>query len=181
MLKTWELNKSEQIFECNIFNILQKFYKKPEGQGDATAFIIDCPDWVNVIGIDDKNNVLLIRQFRYGTDSIELEIPGGILEPGELPKEGAIRELKEETGYDVKEIEQIGFVNANPAIMNNKCYTFLAKLSRNRGQVNFDPDEIIEMEFATPKQVKKYLVENKITNAYVVLAFLWFYLYNNFE
>ena len=72
-------------------------------------------------------------------------------------------------------------MNANPAIMNNKCYTFLAKLSRNRGQVNFDPDEIIEMEFATPKQVKKYLVENKITNAYVVLAFLWFYLYNDFE
>ena len=180
MLKTWELSNSEQIFECNIFNILRKTYKKPEGKGEATAFIIDCPDWVNVIGIDDKNNILLIRQFRYGTDTIELEIPGGILEPGELPKNGAIRELKEETGYDVKEIKQIGYISANPAIMNNNCFTFLAKLSR-KGTVNFDPDEIIEMEFATPKQVKKYLMENKITNAYVVVAFLWFYLYNNFK
>ena len=175
MLKEWKLLKSQKIFERGLFKILRKSYNKPDKCEKILAYVLDLLDWVNIVGLNEDGNILLIKQFRFGTDKIELEIPGGIVEFGESPKDAAIRELKEETGYIIKNIKRIGFVDANPAIMNNKCYTFLAELS-DKGEVNFDPDEIIEMEFASPKQVKKLLKEGKITNAYSVLALQWFFL-----
>ena len=169
MLKEWKLMKSQKIFERGLFKILQKSHNKPDKSEKVLAYVLDLLDWVNIVGLNEDGNILLIKQFRFGTDKIELEIPGDIVEFGESPKDGAIRELKEETGYNVKNIKRIGFVDANPAIMNNKCFTNLATLS-DKGEVNFDPDEIIEMEFESPNQVKKLLKEGKITNAYSVLA-----------
>lgn len=178
MLKEWKLLKSQGIFERGLFKILQKSYNKPDNSEKFLAYILDLLDWVNIVGLNEDGNILLVKQFRFGTDKIELEIPGGIVEFGESPRDGAMRELKEETGYTVKNIKKIGFVDANPAIMNNKCFTFLAELS-DKGEVNFDPDEIIEMLFASPNQVKKLLKEGKITNAYSVIALQWYFLNHN--
>ncbi len=178
MLEDWKLLKSAQVFASGPFNVMQKNYINPENKSDFKAHVLDLPDWVNIIGMNDEGNILLIKQYRFGTNSISLEIPGGCVEPDEIPEKAAIRELKEETGYGAKKIECIGVVDANPAIMNNKCYSFLAKISE-KGDVKLDPNEIIETEFATPVRVKKYLKEGKITNAYVIGAFLWFALYND--
>lgn len=178
MLIKWSLKGSKKLFECNIFNVLLKQYEKPENKGDFEANILDLPNWVNVIAFNQNDEILLIRQFRFGVDEIELEIPGGIIEPGEEPKDAGIRELKEETGYEIVSIEQIGKVSSNPSFMNNFCYTYLVKLGE-KGSVSFDPGEIIESEFATLSDVKKLLAEGKITNAYCVLAFLWLALYDD--
>jgi 8-oxo-dGTP pyrophosphatase MutT (NUDIX family) len=178
MLENWKLKNSTQVFSCSPFDILEKIYINPKNNNELTTHILDVPDWANIIGINNQGNILLIKQYRFGNDKIEIEIPGGYIEPGEKPKEAAIRELKEETGYGIKKIELIGTVNANPAIMNNRCYTFLASISE-KGDLNLDPSEIIESFFASPDQVKSYLIRGKITNTYVIVGFLWYILYKN--
>lgn len=178
MLEEWKLIKSEQLFESAPFNLLQKDYINPNSKREFNAFVLDIRDWSNVIARNEVGNILLIRQYRFGTDKVELEIPGGYIELNESPRDAAIRELKEETGYNVKEIKQIGVVAANPAIMNNKCFTFLAEIS-DQGEVNFDPDEIIETEFYPPKQVKDFIINGEFRNAYCVGAFLWYLLSGN--
>ncbi len=170
--------KTKKVLSLNIFNMLEKRYMHPDTNIEFKANILDAPDWVNIIGINSENKILLIRQFRFGTNEIGLEIPGGIKEVDEVPKEAALRELMEETGYEAEYIEKIGFVDANPAFMNNRCYTFLATLSRNKGKTHFDPNEIIEAEFATKSQVKNYLRNGQITNAYCVVGLFW-YLFND--
>jgi len=180
MLKIWNLIKTNNLLSTNIFNVLMKSYIHPEKNRNVSAYVLDLPNWANVVPLTDDGKILLIKQFRFGTDKIELEIPGGIIEPNENPRAAALRELKEETGYSAAEIKQIGFVDANPAFMNNRCYTFLALLSE-KGKVNFDLDEIIECEFATISQIKKYLKEGKITNAYCVLALMWYLFQTNFS
>lgn len=176
MIGKWELLKEENVFSCIPFKVSKKTYKEPKKGSKFEAYILDVADWANIIGINENNEVLLIRQFRFGTDLIELEIPGGVIEKGEAPLKGAIRELKEETGYLTKSIIQIGCVDSNPAIMNNKCYTFLAKLGE-KGDVNFDPNEDIESEFVTQDKIKDLLLNGKITNAYIVAAFNWYFLH----
>lgn len=175
MIYTWQILARQKKYSSIPFNVSEITYDKPD-HGKFTASVLEMPNWVNIIAVNSKNEVLLIKQFRFGTNTVELEIPGGVIEPNEEPINAAIRELEEETGYITTEIYQIGAVNANPAIQNNKCFTFLAKNIKPTGHTHFDPDEMIEHEFASLDQCKKYIQEGKITNCYIIAAFYWLFL-----
>ena len=180
MLENWKLQKVKTIFKSLPFNLLKKIYLNPTTKKQFEAFVVDSPAWANIVAINDKNEILLVRQFRFGTDKIEMEIPGGCLNKGEAPKKGAQRELKEETGFHVEldNLKQIGVVDANPAIQNNRCYTFLAENISSLGEQILDPDEIIEFEFASQEQVRKYIRNGQITNTYIIAAIHWLALHN---
>jgi len=179
MLENWKLLKIKTILKSLPFNLLKKTYINPITKKKFPAFVLDAPDWANIVAISDKNEILLVRQFRFGTDKIEMEIPGGCLDKGEDPKKGAQRELREETGFHVEldNLTQIGVVDANPAIQNNRCYTFLAEKISSLGKQNLDPDEIIEFEFASPEKVRSYIRNGQITNTYIIAAFHWLALH----
>lgn len=175
MINKWQILSRKKKYASNPFNVHEITYKKPD-HGEFTASILEMPNWVNILALNSNNEVLLVRQFRFGTNSIELEIPGGVIEKNEEPIKAAIRELEEETGYIATEISQIGVVNANPAIQTNKCYTFLARNIKPTGHTHFDPDEMIEHEFASLNQCKNYIEQGKITNCYIIAAFYWLFL-----
>jgi 8-oxo-dGTP pyrophosphatase MutT (NUDIX family) len=175
MLEKWSLQKIENKLHTRPFDVLMKEYIKPDQKTCFSASVLKCPNWANIIAMNDEDKILLIRQFRFGTDKIEIEIPGGVLESNEDPLIGAKRELEEETGYISDHWQQIGFVDANPAIMTNKCYSFLAKNIKTTGQTHFDEDEDIESFFATESEVQTLISEGKITNAYIIAAFFWLY------
>src|SRR5690606_37660404 len=82
-------------------------------------------DWVNIIAINSNQEVLLIEQYRLGTESYTWETPGGIIDSGEEALEAAKRELKEETGFESNSWESLGWIHANLAYQNNRCHFFL--------------------------------------------------------
>ena len=173
MIAKWKLNTETMVFKSYPFQIVEKVYEKPRDGGKFNAYVIEAPTWANIIGRSSNNKILLIRQFRFGTDEIELEIPGGMIEPGESPLDGAQRELEEETGFISTHWKQIGVVDANPAIQNNRCFTFLADQIEPKGKVNFDPDEDIEFELATLDEVRAYVAGGQITNTFIIAAMYW--------
>ncbi|MCU0586279.1 MAG: NUDIX hydrolase [Desulfobacterales bacterium] len=83
-----------------------------------------------MIPLTPGREVVLIRQYRHGTREVTLEIPGGILEAGDTPSAAARRELGEETGYAAAEMISLGCVHPNPAFLENRCHTFLARNAR---------------------------------------------------
>ncbi len=94
------------IFEGRIFSVRVDTVSTQKGC-ETTREIIDKPDTVSVVAIDDEHNILLVKQYRYAVGKCILEIPAGSVDPGETPEEAARRELREETGYDCKTLTPI--------------------------------------------------------------------------
>jgi len=133
--------------------------------------LIDCPDWINVIALTHDGRVVLIRQFRPGTNQICLEIPGGMIEPGEDPCTAAARELAEETGYTGGALELLGKVAPNPAIQNNTLYTVLARGVALTQAPTPDGSEVLTVETATLADCRRRILAGEIDHALVVVAF----------
>jgi 8-oxo-dGTP pyrophosphatase MutT (NUDIX family) len=133
--------------------------------------LIDCADWVNVIALTGDDRVVLLRQFRPGTARVCLEIPGGIIEPGEAPVAAAARELAEETGYTGGSYQLIGKVAPNPAIQGNTLYTVLARGVALTLPPTPDDGEVLAVETASLAECQRRLLAGEIDHALVVVAF----------
>jgi 8-oxo-dGTP pyrophosphatase MutT (NUDIX family) len=118
----------------------------------------------------------MVRQYRHGTRSITLEIPGGLVEHMDTPEETAIKELREETGYKASEMIPLGSVHPNPAIQNNQCYTFLAKNVFLAGEQQQDEKEDIEVLLRPLSEIPRLIREGEITHSLVLAAFYRFYM-----
>jgi 8-oxo-dGTP pyrophosphatase MutT (NUDIX family) len=147
--------------------------------GDTfAACIIRSQDWTNVISTTPEGEIVLIKQFRFGSDRIEVEIPGGIIEAGEAPASAAARELKEETGYEGDEPVLIGTVNPNPAIHSHACYTFLIQNCMKNGLPEFDgPNEKCEAFTTSIGEAVDLVRQGTITHSLVIDAIFWFCLH----
>ncbi len=175
MIQPWSLLKTIEIFACRIFTLKQDSYRSPRTGSAHDFYILDSPDWVNVIPLTPENEVILVRQYRLGTNQFSLEIPGGMVDPGESPAEAAQRELLEETGYAGDGAEPIGAVHPNPAIITNRCHTYLVRNVRRRTEPRQDSTEDIEVQSVPLSQIPALIREGRITHALVIAAFYWYF------
>src|SRR3989304_4823259 len=130
MIKKWNVVRSENLNSYKVFSTRKDISISPITGENHDFYVVEAPNWVNVVAITADDQMILIEQYRHGTRSITLEIPGGMVDPDESPLEAARRELLEETGHDCDEWVCIGTINPNPAIQSNTCYTFLASNAR---------------------------------------------------
>lgn len=137
-------------------------------------FKLDFPRWVNIVACTSKNEIVLIRQYRFGTDRIEMEIPGGAVNNGEPPLEAGIRELLEETGYAGEDARIIGKVCPNPAIQDNICYTVLVENVKKVAEPTLDDMEDIEVLIMSEDDAFT-LIKDGIIDHGLVLNALMFY------
>jgi 8-oxo-dGTP pyrophosphatase MutT (NUDIX family) len=117
-----------------------------------------------------------VRQYRHGSREITLEIPGGIIDPGEEPAEAAARELIEETGYQAAGVRSLGSLNPNPALFGNRVHTFLAENVELVGEVMNGPLEETVVELVPAHEVPERVRRGEIDHALVVAALHWWSL-----
>lgn len=142
-------------------------------------YYFDFPSWVNVVALTPEKQILLIRQFRYGTRRVELEIPGGMVDPGEEPLQAGCRELLEETGYAGCKAEIIGRVCPNPAIQKNYCYTVLVHDAVRVGGVQLDEMEDIETLLLPETQVFRSMTDGAIEHGLVLNGLMFYRLWRD--
>ena len=176
MPEKWKLKKSTPLNDYRIFSTKKKSTVSPKDGTVHDFYVVDAPDWVNIIAVTPAGEIVLIKQFRHGTGEITLEIPGGMVDPGESPAECARRELLEETGFTSTQWEQIGCVRPNPAFMSNSCYTFLASGCERTSEPSFDTTEDIETLLVAPQEIKQYIREGTIDHCIVIAAFGFYFL-----
>ena len=108
----WPLVSRTVLGNHRIFTLTESVRRAPETSREHAFLGLEAPDWVNVVALTEGNDVILIEQYRHGTDAVTLEIPGGAVDPGESPAEAGKRELEEETGYRCRNLELLGWVAA---------------------------------------------------------------------
>ena len=124
----WEVEKSEIVFEDKWLKVRSDQCRMPGGQIVAPYYVLEYPDWINVVGITGEEEVVLVRQYRHGLGTTVIELPSGTVESQDRsPVDAAKRELLEETGYTGDFFVQTGIVSPNPSNHNNRAYCFLAR------------------------------------------------------
>ncbi len=173
----WRRKKSEQIADCRVFSVRKDFCTRESDNAESTFFVIENPDWVNIIGVTTDDKIVLIEQFRHGTEEIILEIPGGMIDKGESPETAARREFVEETGFEAEEFIFLGESRPNPALQNNTIYHFYAKDCVKTGRTSFDDHESVSTKLVNFGDAKKLIAGGEITHSLAVAGFYYLALH----
>jgi ADP-ribose pyrophosphatase len=166
-LRPWRRLRSEPVGSYRVFDVCQVELEDAERRPRGDAFTIRCNDWCNVVAITPDDHVVLVWQYRFGTDALSLEIPGGVVDAGETPEEAARRELLEESGYRAADLEPLLVVEPNPAIQSNRCFTFLAREAVPTGTTCFDSQEELETALVPAGRIGDLLDGGQVTHALV--------------
>lgn len=169
----WETLEKSETEDHGVFGFQRIVRRSPRTGRAAEYQVLHVPGWANVVALTPADEVVLVEQYRHGIDAITLEIPGGVLDPGEDPAAAAVRELREETGYTGDPPQLLGSVHPNPAIQNNVCTTWLIDNARRTSETAFDDGEDIAVVTVPRRQIPELLRAGRITHSLVVAAFHW--------
>ena len=147
---------------------------RPGPAGHTNFFVLESGDWVNVLPITPSGQVLLVRQYRHGTKEVTLEIPGGLVDPGQTPEQAGARELLEETGYTCSELKLLGRVRPNPAILDNWCYSYLAEGVEKVAEKELDEAEDLELVRVDLSEFSDMIARGEIDHSLVLCAYLFY-------
>jgi ADP-ribose pyrophosphatase len=166
-LKRWSRRATERAASFRVFAVDKHAMDDGEGKPRGDFFTFQCTDWCNVIAVTETNEVVFVWQYRFGTDALSLEIPGGVIDPGESPVDAARRELLEESGYAADHFEPLLVIEPNPALQGNVCHTFVARGARKVAEPTPDANEELELTLVSVDDLPALLDLRHVTHALV--------------
>lgn len=167
----WQAGAKKPLFAAPILTVHQQTSTAPDGS-NGDYIVIDAPDWVIVIPVlENPKRYVMVRQWRHGSRSISIEFPGGVIDQGEAPVQGAERELLEETGYKAGRIVHLGSMSPNPAIFSNQVHCYVAEDLMATGTQNLDRDEFVECFTLSHEEVKDMMGTKDFSHALMTAAF----------
>jgi len=178
MPQPWKRINSQPLGDFRIFTLRSDRKISPRSGEAHDFFVIDSVNWVNVIALTPDQQLVMVEQYRHGSDTVELEIPGGMMDATDAsPEVTAQRELREETGYEGVNPRLLGQILPNPAIMSNVCFTVMFEQCRCLHPTTFDHSEDLTTRLVPVADFPRLVAEGKIRHSLVVVALYHFELW----
>lgn len=172
--KRWKTLRSEYLIKRPWLTARRDAVQLPNGVVNDEFYVLEYPDWVNVIAITGEGKFVFVRQYRYALDLDSIELCAGVAEPGEAPIESAKRELLEETGYGGGEWKEFMVIGQNPSTCSNLTHCFIATGVERMGDQQLDRTEDIDVVLLSREEVLSMLRNDELKQA-LMLAPLWRY------
>jgi len=166
----WAVLKSAFVADLKIFQARFDYLLNPHTQKEVKVTVLEANDAVNVIGITPDGKIIMVRQFRFGSQEYSLEIPGGFMEANEDPLDAIKRELSEETGCTTENWKPLGSIYSNPVYQTAQIHHFVAYDVQKTESTKFDDEEFLELLYYTPVELKQAMQQNQITHPHTISA-----------
>lgn len=171
--QNWQIIESKYLIEQPWCTVRADHVKLPNSVEIPNYYILEYPNWVNVIAITKENQFVMVHQYRHGIQKRLYELPAGVCDPTDpSPLESAKRELLEETGYGGGDWQEYSVISANPGTHNNLCYCFLATNVEKISEQHLEETEDLKTAILSLEEVKQLLINDEIKQAMHV-APLW--------
>lgn len=173
--RRWKTLKSEIIVSRPPWlRVRHDEVQLPDGRINPEFYVLEYPDWVNVIAITEDGKFVMEQQYRYGIDETCYEICAGVMEDGETPEQAVRRELEEETGYVGGTFTKLMTISGNASTTNNLTHCFLATGVKASGKRHLDKTEDLDVVLMTEEEVLNLLQQDKVKQS-LMAAPLWRY------
>ncbi len=176
MIRPWKKLSSTILSDHGIFKVRCDRVINPRTNAEHEMVVLENPEWVNICALTPDNELVMVEQYRQGSETVELEIPGGLVDEGESPLDSGLRELREETGHEGENARIIGSLFANPAIMNNQVHTVLVENCVQKHELAWDEGEDILVRLVPVADIPGLIGTGKIRQSIIVAALQLFAL-----
>ena len=164
-IKPWKTLQSDIVYENDLFKIKKDICQMPDGVIQQNYFVREGKDGVVVFCVAKSGEIVLVRQYRQGSQEITLELPGGFAERHDInPTEGARRELLEETGYSSEIMDTLAVWSLNAADTTMKMHLFFSSEAEKVAAPQYVAGEVTEVVLASPAEVLNMLEKGEISS-----------------
>lgn len=164
MAKPWELLSSEIVYEKKWLKLKEDACRLPDGRILSPYLVVDVPGFCNVFIVTEKEEVVLVKQYRHAGGIVSVEMPGGMVDPGEDPAATVLREMREETGYSSDQVELLYTMHPNPPLESNRSWFYLARNAKPDQVIAQDPFEDIELLLVSKEEFMRMLLNHEFTH-----------------
>lgn len=176
--RPWALVETKALADYRIFQVRSARKRHPGTGVEHDLFAIDCADWVTVVALTPSDELVLVEQFRHGSGTVELETPGGVIDPDDTdPVAAGCRELEEETRYVGKQASLLATVFPNPAIQSNRCHVVLVTGCAPTGQIDWDPMEELAVRLVPAESAPLLIRDGAVRHALAIAALAHFWIW----
>lgn len=176
--RKWKVLDSEYLFKRPWLTVRCETVQLPNGIINKEYYILEYPDWINIIALTKENQFIFIRQYRHGIQQTNYELCAGVCEKNEPPLVSAQRELLEETGYGKGDWKEYMVISANPSTMTNVTHCFIATGLEKIAPQQLEDTEDLTVHLLSIEEVKELLISDQIKQS-LHAAPLWKYIAEN--
>jgi ADP-ribose pyrophosphatase len=165
-----KITSSREVYKCRLFRVTEDRAIDRKTGFKIQRSVVRHAGSAVMMAVDDKKQILLVRQYRLPAERYLWELPAGKLDPGEKPLQAAKRELAEETGYRARTWSKLASFWVSPGYVEERMTIFLAT-DLTAGEATPMDDERIEARWFTPKEIAEMIASRKIDDAKTMIGF----------